>query len=282
MRGLLHRGATECMPARAAAASCTRLRVRRSAERLVLHAACCLRNHAPGLARALSAAVMSPVTLVKTRMEYGGPKHVAYRNTAHALATIAAQEGPAGLFRGLWPTVLTNAPFSALYYMMYTQLRGVLAGVGRERPGSGGGDCGSLHPTLVNFLSGVCAATAATLLTQPSDVVRTRIQLGLPGTAGGGNALATLGAVARGGPGALLAGAGAWHMFSCAPSICMHLRLTNACACTPQTAAASCRCCAARAQAHVTDGAGVDVVRGTAATPVRLVQPGDGTAGRCT
>jgi solute carrier family 25 protein 38 len=154
---------------------------------------CCLLS---GLARALSAAVMSPVTLVKTRMEYGGPNHVSYKNTGHALMTIAATEGPRGLFRGLWPTVLTNAPFSALYYMMYTKMKGALSESEQLQ----------LHPTAVNFVSGVCAATAATLLTQPTDVVRTRMQLGLPGTAGS-NVISTLGRVLNSsGPQALLAG----------------------------------------------------------------------------
>lgn len=151
---------------------------------------------AAGLARAMSAAVMSPVTLVKTRMEYGGPNHITYKNTAHALVTIASSEGPRGLFRGLWPTVLTNAPFSALYYMLYTKLKGTL---------SDSLFGGSLPPTAVNFVTGVCAATAATLLTQPTDVVRTRMQLGIPGAARGG-AFDTLGHVLRGGPNALLAG----------------------------------------------------------------------------
>lgn len=72
----------------------------------------------PGGSRALSAAIMSPVTLVKTRMEYGGPGRVPYRSTLHALTSVARAEGVAGLFRGLGPTVLTNAPFSALYYVV--------------------------------------------------------------------------------------------------------------------------------------------------------------------
>lgn len=106
-----------------------------------------------GISRAMSAAIMSPVTLVKTRMEYGGPNAVTYRSTAHALTSIARAEGVGGLFRGLGPTVLTNAPFSAAYYMMYTRLKGWLTEEGR--------------PTVaVNFVSGVAAATAATLLTQ--------------------------------------------------------------------------------------------------------------------
>lgn len=155
----------------------------------------------------MSAAVMSPVTLVKTRMEYGGPNHIAYKNTADALATIARTEGPSGLFRGLMPTVLTNAPFSALYFMIYTQLKAALGTWQGQSSSSGGGSTGSgWNSTAINFVSGVCAATAATLLTQPTDVVRTRMQLGLPGTARG-DALSTLGHVLRSrGPNALLTG----------------------------------------------------------------------------
>jgi solute carrier family 25 protein 38 len=70
----------------------------------------------------------------------------------------------------------------------------------------------------VNLMSGLVGATAATLLTQPSDVVRTRVQLGL-GTAGATGAAAAAGAaranawetlraaLRSGGPGALLTGA---------------------------------------------------------------------------
>jgi solute carrier family 25 protein 38 len=149
---------------------------------------------------------MSPVTLVKTRMEYGGPDAPRYRSTWHALRTIAAAEGARGLFRGLVPTVVTNAPFSALYYAFYTKLKH--AASTPERP-----------QALVNFISGVAAATAATLLTQPTDVLRTRVQLGLglgsASLSGAGaaapqaGAWATLGHVLRTqGPGALLAGEG--------------------------------------------------------------------------
>jgi solute carrier family 25 protein 38 len=99
--------------------------------------------------------------------------------------------------------VLTNAPFSALYYMLYTKLKGA---IGSSQLGS------ELPSTTVNFVSGVCAATAATLLTQPSDVVRTRMQLGIPGVAKG-NAVSTLGHVLRSsGPNALLAGGLLWYL----------------------------------------------------------------------
>lgn len=123
-----------------------------------------------GLSRAMAAIVSCPITLVKTRMEYVGAagRVPQYRNTVDALVTIARSEGVRGLYRGLGPTVMSNAPFSALYYMFYTRLQDHLK-------------TGPQPSTVVNFVSGTVAAVAATLITQPADVIRTRVQLGMTG-----------------------------------------------------------------------------------------------------
>jgi solute carrier family 25 protein 38 len=130
-----------------------------------------------GLSRGLAAMISCPITLVKTRMEYvpSGGSGIStaavlpqYRNTVHALSTIAREEGIRGLYRGLGPTILANAPFSALYYTFYTRLQERLRRVDSNLP----------NPAI-NFASGTLAAVAATLITQPADVVRTRVQLGL-------------------------------------------------------------------------------------------------------
>jgi solute carrier family 25 protein 38 len=128
-----------------------------------------------GLSRGLAAMISCPITLVKTRMEYvpsacttGAAILPQYRNTVHALNTIAREEGIRGLYRGLGPTILANAPFSALYYTFYTRLQDRLRAVDSSLP----------NPAI-NFASGTLAAVAATLMTQPADVVRTRVQLGL-------------------------------------------------------------------------------------------------------
>eukprot|EP00191_Tetraselmis_sp_GSL018_P018603 CAMPEP_0177591214 /NCGR_PEP_ID=MMETSP0419_2-20121207/7872_1 /TAXON_ID=582737 /ORGANISM="Tetraselmis sp., Strain GSL018" /LENGTH=637 /DNA_ID=CAMNT_0019081929 /DNA_START=119 /DNA_END=2028 /DNA_ORIENTATION=+ len=88
---------------------------------------------AGGCARALSAAALCPVTLVKTRLEYGRGEQM-YRGPVMAVRQIYTAEGARGLFRGLGPTILTNAPFSGLYYMFYTQLQVAAARDGPPPP----------------------------------------------------------------------------------------------------------------------------------------------------
>ncbi len=89
----------------------------------------------------MAAVLLCPVTVVKTRMEYvaetpppaaapgagaasgaraaGAAAGAAaassaprYRDVGHALSSILRAEGVGGLFRGVVPTVLANAPYS--------------------------------------------------------------------------------------------------------------------------------------------------------------------------
>lgn len=52
----------------------------------------------------------------------------AYTGTLHALSSMWRTEGLRGMYAGLGPTALSQAPFSALYYMFYTRLQ---VGVGQ-------------------------------------------------------------------------------------------------------------------------------------------------------
>ena len=45
------------------------------------------------------------------------------QGTFHAMASIVRGSGIRGLFKGWGPTVLANAPFSAVYYSFYTNIR---------------------------------------------------------------------------------------------------------------------------------------------------------------
>lgn len=115
------------------------------------------------VSRAAAAVVFCPITVVKTRMEYAALSGVVYRNTAHALVTIARQERLRGLFSGLGPTLLRDAPYSGLYLLMFSNIRDAM-GAGEDSPG-------------LNFVAGALAGGFATLVTHPPDVMRTRCQL---------------------------------------------------------------------------------------------------------
>eukprot|EP00238_Polyblepharides_amylifera_P010059 CAMPEP_0196590768 /NCGR_PEP_ID=MMETSP1081-20130531/67483_1 /TAXON_ID=36882 /ORGANISM="Pyramimonas amylifera, Strain CCMP720" /LENGTH=292 /DNA_ID=CAMNT_0041913961 /DNA_START=326 /DNA_END=1204 /DNA_ORIENTATION=- len=121
------------------------------------------------IARSLAAAVFCPISVVKTRMEYSGVSGIKYANTAAALVSIARQERLRGLFSGLVPTIVRDAPFSGLYLLLYTRLKAAANEVPVLQD--------SMSPFVINFMSGALAGAAATLLTHPPDVIRTRLQL---------------------------------------------------------------------------------------------------------
>ena len=78
----------------------------------------CKPRHAPSCC-AESAVPLLCVILTKPRQDVV----FAMQGTLDALQQIAKAEGSAGLLRGFWPTVWANAPFSAVYYMLYTDLK---------------------------------------------------------------------------------------------------------------------------------------------------------------
>ena len=114
--------------------------------------------------RATAAVVFCPITVVKTRMEYAAVSGERFRGTWHALSTIARTERLRGLFSGLGPTLLRDAPYSGLYLLLFSHLRGALGEEGKSSPAT-------------SFVAGALAGGLATCATHPPDVVRTRMQL---------------------------------------------------------------------------------------------------------
>lgn len=115
-------------------------------------------------ARALSGSVMIPFTVIKTRFE---SRAFNYSSTAHALSSILRTEGLRGLTKGLGPTLVRDVPFSGLYLMFYEQLKTwVPEEVSRTQSSA-----------AVHFSCGLVAGLLASLVTQPADVIKTRLQL---------------------------------------------------------------------------------------------------------
>ena len=128
------------------------------------------------LARCISASVMNPVSVVKTRFEsaaHTSGGDYAYRGVGHALASICRLEGARGLTCGLAPTIFRDAPYSGFYFMFYTQLKesAVVSSVAGEEEGGSGGATSRL------VLAKLAAGAAACAVTHPADVVKTQMQL---------------------------------------------------------------------------------------------------------
>ncbi|BBN14687.1 solute carrier family 25, member 38 [Marchantia polymorpha subsp. ruderalis] len=123
---------------------------------------------AGSLTRLLASAMTCPITVVKTRMEYAAASGLNYTGTASALLAIKRTEGISGLYSGMVPTLLRDAPYSGLYLMLYNRIRYSL---------KDHFDPNNIPHTYINFVSGALAGSSATFFTHPPDVVRTRMQL---------------------------------------------------------------------------------------------------------
>jgi len=122
-----------------------------------------------GLARVFAGTLLMPFTVIKTRWEAGGGRF-GYKGAGvlGAAKTIVRLEGPRGLMSGLVPTILRDAPYSAIYLMFYNKLKQVTASEEQLQLSS---------PELRHFTCGLAAGAGATVLVQPADVVKTELQL---------------------------------------------------------------------------------------------------------
>lgn len=115
-------------------------------------------------ARTIAGITLLPVTVVKTRYESG---FYSYSSMLDAMTSIWRREGGKGLYSGLLATVARDAPFSGLYLMFYTMIK---------RQAKNGLGTPELH-AFETFICGSLAGVIASVVTQPADVVKTRLQL---------------------------------------------------------------------------------------------------------
>ncbi|XP_077525825.1 mitochondrial glycine transporter A-like isoform X3 [Haemaphysalis longicornis] len=118
-------------------------------------------------ARSIAGVVLLPVTVIKTRFE---SEVYHYRSMSEATRDIYRTHGMRGLYSGLIPTLIRDAPYSGIYLVFYVQAkRFVPQSVQQE--GSGG------QLVAANFTCGLVAGLLASVVTQPADVIKTHMQL---------------------------------------------------------------------------------------------------------
>ncbi|XP_059048583.1 mitochondrial glycine transporter B-like isoform X1 [Achroia grisella] len=117
------------------------------------------------VARTMSGVALIPITVIKTRYESGVYK---YNSLGGALKAIYRAEGIRGLSCGLGPTLARDAPFSGLYLMFYTQTKQAVPKEWMQSPSAA---------SVIHFSCGIVAGIAASLATNPADVLKTKMQL---------------------------------------------------------------------------------------------------------
>jgi len=108
------------------------------------------------IARSSATTVFLPLVVIKTQIEWGNGSSIA-----DVARRIHRSEGISGFWRGLFPTLLRDGPYSALYVLFYKSLQDSF---GSER-------------ASVNFMLGILAGASAVILTQPADVLRCHLQI---------------------------------------------------------------------------------------------------------
>lgn len=114
-------------------------------------------------ARSLVGFILMPISVIKVRIEsnlYPGDTSIrkASRSVFHS-------HGVKGFFAGAGATIMRDAPYAGLYIYFYQFGKGLL----NTSPDS--------PKILSNLSAGVVAGFAATLVTHPFDVIKTRMQL---------------------------------------------------------------------------------------------------------
>ncbi|KAL4120926.1 hypothetical protein QTP88_013531 [Uroleucon formosanum] len=114
-------------------------------------------------ARCISVSVLMPFTVLKTRVESG---QYSYTSLIRGLSDIYRLEGWKVLCRGWTPTILRDAPFSALYFMIFIKLKNITLL----------GELDNKQPFYI-FGCGLLAGGLASCMTQPFDVIKTSQQV---------------------------------------------------------------------------------------------------------
>lgn len=127
---------------------------------------------AGSVARIFAATAVSPLELIRTRMQFKGIENGKLRPVTLELIQSVKQEGIKVLWKGLQPTLWRDVPFSAIYWSILEPSKSWIMNnydFGRENQ--------IFQRTLVSFGCGALAGAISAALTTPFDVAKTRQQL---------------------------------------------------------------------------------------------------------
>ncbi|KAK8806841.1 hypothetical protein WA588_005641, partial [Blastocystis sp. NMH] len=117
------------------------------------------------VARSICSTIMLPITIVKTRMEYNKAANDTILHTCKNILKV----NRSGLFSGLIPTILRDAPNSGLYICIYHTIKPHIMKLNTDN--------NSVPVTLLTLLTGITAGITSTFITHPFDMIKTQMQI---------------------------------------------------------------------------------------------------------
>ncbi|KAF8555185.1 mitochondrial tricarboxylate transporter, partial [Imleria badia] len=111
---------------------------------------------------------VTPSETIKTKLIDDAKRpNPQYRGLIHGTTSIVRQEGIAGIYRGLFPVMMRQGANSAVRFTTYTTLKQFVQSTARP---------GQQLPTGITFGIGAIAGLVTVYVTQPLDVIKTRMQ----------------------------------------------------------------------------------------------------------
>ena len=120
---------------------------------------------AGGLARVVAVTLVSPLELVRTKMQ---SQKMPIHQVRTCLKGLVASQGVLSLWNGYTATLLRDVPFSAIYWPLYEQTKKTLYSLYPAE---------STNSFPINFASGAVAGSVASTITLPFDVLKTMKQI---------------------------------------------------------------------------------------------------------
>ena len=133
---------------------------------------------AGSIARVAAAATISPIEMLKTRMQAASAhERGVFTETIAGMKGLVQTQGITSLWRGLTLTMWRDVPFSGIYWWGYETMREVLRDL-HERRGESYHRDHEHAPTFIDsFISGAVSGAFASVITTPFDVGKTRQQV---------------------------------------------------------------------------------------------------------
>lgn len=119
------------------------------------------------LSGGLAAAVTSPIELVKTRLQAAGRTPGAHKSSSAVIRAVVQADGVVGLWKGAMPGLARSAVLTAAQCATYDEIKRAVLEV-----------TGWSDGTHTHFASSMMAGLVTTTITNPIDVVKTRMFVG--------------------------------------------------------------------------------------------------------